>query len=196
MQIQVVCCHPLTDSYDHALFQTVVSTLDQNGHGVVATDLYREGFAPAMTVEERRTYMSNDYDASAVARYVEILKQVDGLILCFPHWWFSMPAMLKGWVDRVWGPGTAFLYDSKDGHLRPNLHNIKLFGVVTSYGSSWWIVRVFAGDAGRKVLMRGMKPLCAKDAQSFYLAHYGMDASTPASREAFLEKVRRRISRI
>jgi putative NADPH-quinone reductase len=107
-----------------------------------------------------------------------------------------MPAMLKGWVDRVWGPGTAFVYDSKDGHLRPNLHNIKLFGVVTSYGSSWWIVRVFAGDAGRKVLMRGMKPLCAKDAQSFYLAHYGMDASTPASREAFLEKVRRRIARI
>jgi NAD(P)H dehydrogenase (quinone) len=196
MQIQVVCCHPLTDSYDHALFQTVVSTLEQNGHGVVATDLYREDFAPAMTVSERRTYMSNDYDASAVARYVEILKQVDGVILCFPHWWFSMPAMLKGWVDRVWGPGTAFIYDSKDGHLRPNLHNIKLFGVVTSYGSSWWIVRVFAGDAGRKVLMRGMKPLCAKDAQSFYLAHYGMDASTPDSREAFLEKVRRRIARI
>jgi NAD(P)H dehydrogenase (quinone) len=74
MQIQVVCCHPLTDSYDHALFQTVVSTLEQNGHGVVATDLYREDFAPAMTVSERRTYMSNDYDASAVARYVEILK--------------------------------------------------------------------------------------------------------------------------
>src|SRR5688500_10707385 len=95
MQVQVVCCHPLTDSFDHALYRTVVSTLDQNGHGVVATDLYREGFAPAMTVEERRTYMSNDYDASAVARYVEILKQVDGLILCFPHWWFSMPAMLK-----------------------------------------------------------------------------------------------------
>jgi hypothetical protein len=55
MQIQVVCCHPLTDSYDHALFRTVVSALEQNGHGVVATDLYREGFAPAMTVEERRT---------------------------------------------------------------------------------------------------------------------------------------------
>jgi putative NADPH-quinone reductase len=85
MKIQAVCCHPLTDSYDHALFGTIVSTLEQNGHGVVATDLYREGFAPAMTALERRTYMSNGYDASAVARYVEILKQVDGLILCFPH---------------------------------------------------------------------------------------------------------------
>lgn len=40
--------------------------------------------------------MGNDHDASAVARHVEILKQVDGLVLCFPHWWFAMPAMLKG----------------------------------------------------------------------------------------------------
>jgi putative NADPH-quinone reductase len=196
MQIQVVCCHPLTDSYDHALFRTVVGTLKQNGHSVVATDLYREGFQPAMTEEERRTYMTNDYDASAVASHAETLKRVDGLILCYPHWWFSMPAMLKGWLDRVWGPGIAFTYDPEDGHLRPNLHNIKLFGVVTSYGSSWWVVRVLAGDAGRKVLMRAMKPQCAKDVRCFYLAHYGMDASTDASRQAFLEKVRRRIERI
>jgi hypothetical protein len=58
------------------------------------------------------------------------------------------------------------------------------------------MVRVFAGDAGRKVLMRGMKPLCARDARSFYLAHYGMDASTPRSRQAFREKVHRRIAQI
>jgi NAD(P)H dehydrogenase (quinone) len=196
MRIQVVHCHPLVTGYNHALYQAIVETLRANGHDVVATDLYREGFQPAMTERERQTYMEEGYDYSAVAGYAETLKSLDGIILCFPHWWFSMPAMLKGWVDRVWGPGTAFVYDSDDGHLRPNLHNIKLFGVVTSYGSSWWIVRVFAGDAGRKVLMRGMKPLCAKDAQSFYLAHYGMDASTPASRKAFLEKVRRRIDRI
>lgn len=196
MQIQVVHCHPLTESYDHALFRRVVDTLQQNGHGVGATDLYGEDFQPAMTVEERRSYMSNGYDASAVAAHVEALKRADGLILCFPHWWFSMPAMLKGWLDRVWGPGIAFTYDPDDGHLRPNLRNIKLFGVVTTYGSSWWVVRVLAGDAGRKVLTRAMKPLCAKDVRFFYLAHYAMDASTDASRKAFLEKVGRRVARI
>jgi NAD(P)H dehydrogenase (quinone) len=73
---------------------------------------------------------------------------------------------------------------------------VRLFGVVTSYGSPWWIVKVFAGDAGRMALMRGMKPLCAKEVQSFYLAHYAMDSSTPQSRQAFLEKVRRRIAAI
>ena len=51
-----------------------------------------------------------------------------------------MPAMLKGWVDRVWGPGIAFDYDPKDNHLEPALRNIKLFGVVTTYGSPWWVV--------------------------------------------------------
>ena len=60
----------------------------------------------------------------------------------------------------------------------------------------WWIVHVFAGNAGHKVLMRGMKPLCAKDARSFYLAQYGMDASTAEQRQAFLQKVCRRGSQV
>ena len=56
---------------------------------------------------------------------------------------------------------------------------------------------VSAGHAaGKKVLMRGMKPLCAKDVRTFYMAHYDMDHSTDQSRRAFLEKVRRRVARI
>ena len=180
MRIQVVHCHPLTSSYNHALFEAIVETLAKNGHQVVATDLYREGFQPAMTEHERATYMREDYDRSAVADYCETLKSVDGLILCFPHWWFSMPAMLKGWVDRVWGPGIAFDYDPKDNHLEPALRNIKLFGVVTTYGSPWWVAVLFAGNAGKKVLMRGMKPMCAKGVRSFYMAHYDMDHSSEA----------------
>ena len=196
MRIQVVHCHPLVESYNHALFRTIVETLKQDGHDVVATDLYREGFQPTMTERERRSYMDMSYDKSAFAGYAKTLRDVEGIILCFPHWWFSMPAVLKGWVDRVWGPGVAFTYDPKDNHLQPALHNIKLFGVVTSYGSPWWIVHFFAGNAGYKVLMRGMKPLCAKDAHSFYLAQYGMDAATDKQRHAFLEKVRRRVSQV
>lgn len=196
MRLQVVHCHPLTSSYNHALFRVIVETLETNGHEVVATDLYRERFQPAMTEHERETYMQEAYDHSAVAGHVETLKSVDGIILCFPHWWFSMPAMLKGWVDRVWGPGIAFDYDAKDGHLESALRNIRLFGVVTTYGSPWWVVVLFAGNAGRKVLMRGMKPMCAKGVKTFYLAHYDMDHSTAASRSAFLEKVKARIARL
>jgi NAD(P)H dehydrogenase (quinone) len=196
MRIQVVHCHPLVESYDHALFHAIVVTLREAGHEVIATDLYREGFQPAMTEDERRSYMGNDYDGSAVQRYIDTLKSVDGFVLCYPHWWFSMPAVLKGYVDRVWAPGAAFVYDAKDNHLEPNLHNIKLFGVVTTYGSPWWMVNIYAGNAGKKVLMRGMKPMCAKGAKSFYLAHYDMDHSTDQSRKAFIDKVKSRLSRL
>jgi NAD(P)H dehydrogenase (quinone) len=194
--IQVVHCHPLTESYDHALYQVILETLRANGHEVIATDLYREDFQPAMTVSERKSYMDNEYDLSAVGTYAGILKRIDGLILCFPHWWFSMPAMLKGWVDRVWGPGIAFTYRAGDRKLVPSLNNIKLFGVVTSYGSPWWVVHWFAGNAGHKVLMRGMKPLCAENVRSFYLAIYNMDHSDNRARHRFLERVRRTVSRI
>jgi NAD(P)H dehydrogenase (quinone) len=196
MQIQVVHCHPLVDSFGHALFRTTVEALQDGGHEVVTTDLYREGFQPAMTERERRTYMDNDYDGRDVADYIAILKRVEGIVFCFPHWWFAMPAVLKGYVDRVWAPGAAFVYDKQDNHLVPNLRHIRLFGGVTTYGSPWWIVRVFAGDPGRKVMMRGLKPLCASTVRTFWLAQYDMDHATPACRRAFLEKVRSRVMRV
>ena len=96
MLIQVIYCHPLTDSYNHALFQTILAALDSGGHRVEATDLYREQFDPVMRVSERRSYYDAQYDESMVSAHTALLRRVDGIILCFPHWWFSMPAMLGG----------------------------------------------------------------------------------------------------
>ena len=196
MRIQVVHGHPLTDSYNAALFQRICQTLRDGGHDVTATDLYRENFQPALTESERRTYLTPPYDSSGVQRYADALRAVDGIILCFPHWWFSMPAIVKGYFDRVWGPGIAFSHDRDGGRIVPLLSNIKLFGVVTSYGAPWWIVNLYAGNPGRKVLMRGLRPLCHAKADTFYLAHYDMDHSTPQTRSRFLDKVAARLGRL
>jgi NAD(P)H dehydrogenase (quinone) len=193
MLIQVVHSHPLTDSYNHALFRIIVDQL-QERHQVIATDLYREHFSPVMTEPERRSYYQPAYAEEEVAPLVQQLRQADGIIFCFPHWWFSMPAMLKGYFDRVWAPGTAFTHDLNGGRIKPLLTNIKLFGVVTTYGSPWWLTRIVMQDPGRKVLFRALKPMCGPGVRSFYLAHYDMDRSTPASRQAFAERVRRKIA--
>jgi putative NADPH-quinone reductase len=190
MHFQLVHCHPLVDSYSHALAGVVAEALQQRGHQVTVTDLYRDGFEPVMSAAERRSYYEPTYDGAAVAHYTELLRRIDGVIFCFPHWWFGMPAMLKGYFDRVWAPGIAFTHDLAGARLRPMLQNIKIFGVVTSYGSPWWVTRLIAGDPGGKVLMRALKPMCGAGVRSFYLAHYDMDRSTAASRQAFLERVR------
>jgi NAD(P)H dehydrogenase (quinone) len=193
MLIQVVHSHPLTDSYNHALFRIIVDQLRER-HQVIATDLYRERFSPVMTEPERRSYYQPPYVEEEVAPLVRQLRQADGIIFCFPHWWFSMPAMLKGYFDRVWAPGTAFAHDLNGGRIEPLLTNIKLFGVVTTYGSPWWLTRIVMQDPGRKVLFRALKPMCGPGVRSFYLAHYDMDRSTPASRQAFAERVRTKIA--
>jgi len=193
MLIQVVHSHPLTDSYNHALFRIIVDQLRER-HQVIATDLYRERFSPVMTEPERRSYYQPPYAEEEVAPLVRQLRQADGIIFCFPHWWFSMPAMLKGYSDRAWAPGTAFAHDLNGGRIKPLLTNIRLFGVVTTYGSPWWLTRIVMQDPGRKVLFRALKPMCGPGVRSFYLAHYDMDRSTPASRQAFAERVRRKIA--
>jgi NAD(P)H dehydrogenase (quinone) len=196
MLFQVVHCHPLSDSYNHALFRAIVETLEQNGHEVVASDLYRDGFDPAMSAEERASYYQPAYDDRAVSAWTALLRRADGVIFCFPHWWFAMPAMMKGYIDRVWAPGVVFTHDLARGRLKPLLTHVKVFGIVTSYGSPWWITRLVAGDPGRKVLMRALKPMCGPGVRSFYLAHYDMDRSTPCTRAAFLSRVRATVARL
>jgi len=171
------------------LFQTITTALEDKGHCVAAPDLYREQFDPIMSVDERRSYYAPRYDDTMVSAHTALLRRVDGIIFCFPHWWFSMPAMLKGYFDRVWGPGIAFERDLAKGFIR-------LFGVVTTYGSPWWITRIIAGDPGRKVLMRALKPMCGRRVRAFFLAQYDLDRSTPAARAAFIAQVRARIARI
>lgn len=195
MHFQVVHCHPLADSYSHALVRAIVETLEQNDHRVATTDLYRDGFEPAMTADERRSYVDPPYRQEGVSAHVDALRNSEGIIFCFPQWWFSPPAMLKGYFDRVWGPGIAFEHKPRGG-IQPLLTHLRVFGVVTTYGSPWWVARLVAGDPGRKMLMRGLRPMCSRRARSFYLAHYDMDRSTAASRHGFVERIRARMARL
>jgi NAD(P)H dehydrogenase (quinone) len=102
----------------------------------------------------------------------------------------------RGIFDRVRAPGTAFAHHLAGGRIRPLLTHIRLFGVVTTYGSPWWLTRIVMQDPGRKVLFRALRPMCGPNVKSFYLAHYDMDRSTPASRAAFAERVRGRMAKV
>ena len=92
--------------------------------------------------------------------------------------------MLKGYFDRVWAPGVAFEHDlAQAGGSSRCLTNIRLFGVVTTYGSPWWLARFIAGDPGRKVLMRALKPMCGTGCPVVLpraLRHGPLDAADPA----------------
>ena len=124
----------------------------------------------------------------------ERLARAEGLVFVYPTWWYAHPAMLKGWLDRVLLPGVAF--DMPDGgDIRPTLTHIKRLGVFTTCGASWWLTR-FIGFPSKRVILRGIRILCAKRCRTAFVAHYLMDASTPETRSKHLDRVRRGAQRL
>jgi len=195
MRVLVIFAHPLGDSYAATLRDTVVAALEAGGHIVDLCNLYQEDFDPILSAQEWRDYENTSENTRAVSRQVERLRQAEGIIFVFPSWWYGMPAILKGYFDRVWLPGVAFEFGPQA--IRPLLMSIRMFGVVTTTGAPEWFTRIYMGNPSRKVLMRGLARLVvAPRAERFWLALYGMENATDAKRTAFIEQVRKRISKI
>ncbi len=196
MKLLLVVAHPLQDSYTFAVAAAARDVLSANGHVVDWLDLYAEDFDPRLTAFERRGYLDLPYDSSAVADHVARLKSADGLVLVFPQWWFSFPAILKGWFDRVFAPGIAFEHPSGGGPITGKLVNIHLICALTTAGSPGWVVRWMMGDPVRRLLKRGIAVLCARDVKVRVLNLLDFDRSTERQRTAHLAKVRSEMARI
>jgi NAD(P)H dehydrogenase (quinone) len=188
----VLYAHPDADSFDSAAHQAVVQSLNLAGHEVDDCDLYAEAFQPVLSREEHRVYLDPARNQANVAREVERLRNCEGLVFVFPTWSHGMPAILKGYIDRVWLPGVAFTV--ADGATRPNLQHVKRFAVVTTYGASWWLHTFVFGNPNKKALMRGLRSLAAPGARTLWLAQYAMDRADDAQRSRFLAEVRRRFA--
>ncbi len=189
MRIQVISAHPLGDSFTAAVARTAAEQLRQGGHEVVDTDLYRLDFDPRLTAAERGGYFDEPYDAAAVSPLVERLIWSEAAVLCYPHWWFNMPAIVKGYFDRVWVPGVAFRHDRAGGRIEPLLTGLRRIVVLTSFGAPWWVVEVAMRNPARRLLRRGVVGACAPGATFRWLALHDMDRATPERRRRFLDRV-------
>lgn len=125
MDVLIVQAHPEPASFNGALTDVAVEALQGGGHGVTVSDLYRMRFAATLGADdfvgerEDATFLRVDREQTYAHRAGTLapdvvteqakLARADLLILQFPMWWFGMPAILKGWVDRVFTRGFAYL---------------------------------------------------------------------------------------
>ena len=193
MRVLVLYAHPNPESYGAALHRTVVSALEGAGHVVDDCDLYAEGFDPVLTYDERMAYHDVPGNRAPVAEYVQRLENAEALVLVFPVWNFGFPAILKGFLDRVFLPGVSFRIEN--GLVQPNLTHLKRLVAVTTYGAPRWRAMLM-GDPPRKVVMRMLRVLVAPNARARYLALHDMNRQTQDGREAFLRRVRDTVSRL
>jgi len=123
MNVFVVHAHPEPRSFSSALARTASETLSAAGHAVTVSDLYAAGFNPVsgrhnfVTVrnadyfkqQQEELYASeNNGFAPDIEAEIGKLEAADLLVFSFPMWWFGMPGILKGWVDRVFPMGRVY----------------------------------------------------------------------------------------
>jgi putative NADPH-quinone reductase len=115
MKISVILAHPDEMSFNHAISRTVVEQLQTNGHSISFHDLYAENFDPLLLADEIH---KNAVLPAVIRDHCEEIRQAEGIVIIHPNWWGQPPAVLKGWIDRVIRPGTAYEFlegDSGEG---------------------------------------------------------------------------------
>jgi len=185
MDILVVLGHQHQGSFCHAIAQTAVEQLKSAGHTVVYHDLYAERFDPILPHEEIPPGARLD---PVVQRHCDELARAQGYVVVHPNWWGQPPAMLKGWLDRVFRQGVAYEFGPEGsviGHLTgktavvlttsntPRDLELKLFGDPLE---NLWKTCVFGFCGVDDFLRRNFEPIVV---------------STPEQRSEWLGEVRR-----
>ncbi|MFY8106074.1 MAG: NAD(P)H-dependent oxidoreductase [Elstera sp.] len=109
-RLLIVTAHPDPHSFTRALTERMAVAGRSAGAEVDLCDLYREDFDPRLTISEAKGLPTDD---PAVQAHIARLVAADGLIIVHPNWWGGPPALMKGWIDRVFAPGAAYDFEKK-----------------------------------------------------------------------------------
>ena len=148
-------------------------------------DLYAQGFQPVIDAADFDAYMREEVPP-AIEAHAQRLRAADGLLFMFPTWNYGLPAILKGYFDRVWRPGVSF--ELKNGRPHPILRHVTHLAVITTYGSPWAYNKLFMFEPNKRVFMRGFGGLLAPRLQKLWLAQYSEDRISDRERQDFLRK--------
>lgn len=190
----VVVAHPSADSYCHALAARATAGLTAAGHHVTVVDLYALGVRPAMSAEERHAYHGDQPILDPlIEEHAALVRRAEALVFVYPTWWSGLPAILKGWLERVMVPGVGFVLDERTGKVRPALRQVRHIVGISTYGSPRTYVRL-VNDNGRRILTRALRLSCGFRARTRWFGLYAIDTSTAEQRTEFLAHVEQRMA--
>ena len=211
MKIFIVYWHVEEKSFNHAMLETAVNTLAENGNKVKVSDLNRMKFDPVLSrksfktvkdptvfnpVQESLYAAANDGFADFINIEMQKIEWCDLLIFQFPLWWFGMPAMIKGYIEQVFAPGKFF--DSDHMYEKGFLHGRKaMLSLTTGATADAYIKDGFNGDINviLRPIQRGVLEFCGFEVLRPQIV-YAPTHIMQAQRENELAKYARRLLNI
>ena len=182
----IIYAHPYEQSFNHAILQRVRELLESKGEAYKLIDLYADGFNPAYTKEELALFNQGKALDPLVLHYQEILKKIDRLIFIFPIWWADMPAIVKGFEDKVFLKTLA--YNPTPTGIKGCLTQIREAVVITTSTAPTWYLKFFCGNViGKTMIGHTLKGIGVGSGR--WINFGGMDKSTAQARQSFLDKL-------
>lgn len=121
----VVMSNPAESSLTREISTAIIGTWRAQGYHADMVDLFAEGFDPVFGPADHAAFIGTDEMPDAVRAEQRRIDRADHLILVYPVYWWAMPALLKGWIDRVFVAGWAFDEDGK-GRITKKLGRLKV----------------------------------------------------------------------
>ena len=161
MKTLIVFNHPYDGSYCNAILESVQEGLKQGGHKCKLIHLDKDGFDPVMRGKDLMAFVQAGKVGEealrmvdpAVMQYKKKLEWAEHLVMIFPIWWMSMPAMMKGFVDKVIFPSVAYNMDG--GRLKSRLLALRQVTVITTMNTPADVYREMFNNSVEGSLIKG-----------------------------------------
>ncbi|MWA13104.1 NAD(P)H oxidoreductase [Streptomyces sp. BA2] len=176
--VLLVTGHPRNDSLTAQLARHAQERLTREGHTVDLLDLHAEGFDPRMTEADEPDWADRDKTYSdEVHAHMRRVQAADTIIVVFPLWWFGPPALVKGWIDRVWNHGFAY------GRSRPRLAGKRMLWMsLVSYGREQF-AELGWDETVTRTLRVGISEFCGIGDASVHFVYDSLNAGEAAFKE-------------
>ncbi|MBZ7338475.1 NAD(P)H-dependent oxidoreductase [Klebsiella grimontii] len=161
MHALIVVSHPLNTSLTHSVAAAIAQGVAESGshHSAEIADLTREGFSPVFAEPDIAAFRQTGATPSdAIAEQARI-DNADALVLVFPIYWWSMPGLLKGWIDRVFSNGWAY-EETADGNVVKKLGRLRVHLVALGAASQQTYDKHGFTDAFNAQIVHGIFDYC------------------------------------
>lgn len=200
MRVLIVFNHPYEGSYCYAILNAVTRGLQKAGHDIDLIHLDNDGFDPVMRAKDLRAFVSAREQPEVAHRlldpqvkdYKQRLQAAEHLVFIFPIWWELMPALLKGFIDKLIFPGIAYDYNANGTRMHCKLKQLSGVTMITTMNTPAWAYRLIFGNAIQKAILLGTFWKIGIKNRRWISLNY-VKFCKPAKRQKWLHKVEKRM---
>lgn len=182
----IVSGHPNPDSFNEAMLKTIENKLIDKKYSYISKNLYQLNFNPILTLNDLAK-MKDSTVADDIAIEHNDIKWAKNIIFVYPIWWSGQPAMVKGWVDRVFTPGFAYAFQ-EDGTVKGLLSDKVVLIFTTTRSSEQNMIETGMLAAIEKIVLEGIFGFCGVST-ILYKNLYGVQTATEPEKAEMLGEI-------